>query len=334
TYTQPPPNEDPGPSQHGYRQDSSQSTAEGQSKPPVYSRFFAAWSRIIDRLATKLGRGRRRREIAILLWTLSTVVAIYLAAAVIKDDWFALILVVIGVIMWRRNKVKRQRREAYRRSTQEAAARARAEREATKKQRADRAAEAERKRKEREADARGKAAGAAEAKRAWDERRAREAEERENSDRAQAENEAREEKAQEASAQSAAQSGDLDYILGLSPTQFEYTMAAMLRMLGMTDVIRVGGRGDLGVDITARDPSGRTMVVQCKRYARNKKIGSPDIQTFIGMAHVHHQADLKLFVTTSEYTVDARALANTHGIQLMDGSDIEKLAYQQRGRTS
>lgn len=98
----------------------------------------------------------------------------------------------------------------------------------------------------------------------------------------------------------------------------------------MTDVQRVGGRGDLGVDIAARDPTGRTMVVQCKRYARGKKIGSPGIQKFIGMAHVHHQADLKLFVTTSDYTDDARALARLHDIQLMDGSDIEKLARRYR----
>jgi restriction system protein len=148
-----------------------------------------------------------------------------------------------------------------------------------------------------------------------------------------AENEARETEELQEAGHGAALSGDLESILALSPTQFEYTMAAILRMLGMTEIQRVGGRGHLGVDITARDASGRTILVQCKRRARTKKIGSPEIQKFIGMAHMHHHADLKLFVTTSEYTDDAQALAHLRGIQLMDGSDIEDLARRQRGST-
>ena len=145
-----------------------------------------------------------------------------------------------------------------------------------------------------------------------------------------AENEVRETEELQEAGRGAALSGDLELILALSPTQFEYTMAAILRMLGMTDIRRVGGRGQLGVDITARDASGRTMLVQCKRRVRTKKIGSPEIQKFIGMAHTHHQADLKLFVTTSEYTDHARARAHLHGIQVMNGSDIEDLARRHR----
>jgi len=145
--------------------------------------------------------------------------------------------------------------------------------------------------------------------------------------------ESRENEALREIGRSAALSGDLELILALSPTQFEYTMAAILRMLGMTEIQRVGGRGHFSVDITARDASGRTTLVQCKRRARTKKIGSPEIQKFIGMAHLHHHADLKLFVTTSEYTVHAQALAQQRGIQLMNGSDIEDLARTQRGST-
>ena len=147
------------------------------------------------------------------------------------------------------------------------------------------------------------------------------------------ENEAREiEELQEVGLR-VALSGDLESILALSPRQFEYTMAAILRMLGMTEMQRGGGRGHLGVAITARDASGRTVLVQCKRPARTKKIGSPEIEKFIGMAHVHHHADLKLFITTSEYTDHARARAQLHGVQLMNGSDIEELARRHRGST-
>jgi restriction endonuclease Mrr len=152
-------------------------------------------------------------------------------------------------------------------------------------------------------------------------------------ERHRAEGEARETEELQNAGRVAALSGDLELILALSPTQFEYTMAAILRMLGMTEIQRVGGRGHFGVEITARDPSGRTMLVRRKRSARTKKIGSPEIQKFIEMAHLHHHADLKMFVTTSKYTDHAKALSRLRGIQLMDGSGIEDLARKQRSST-
>ncbi len=147
------------------------------------------------------------------------------------------------------------------------------------------------------------------------------------------ENEAREIEELQETGRVVALSGNLDAILALSPREFEYTMAAILRMLGMTDIKRVGGRGHLSVDITARDASGRTVLVRCKRRARIKKIGSPEIEKFIGVAHVHHHADLKLFITTSEYTDDARARAQLHDVRLMNGPDMEDLARRQHGST-
>jgi restriction system protein len=154
------------------------------------------------------------------------------------------------------------------------------------------------------------------------------------SEKHRAENSARESEAQQDVGRGAALSGDLESILALSPTEFEYTVAAILRMLGMTGIQRVGGRGHLGVDIIARDVSGRTILVQCTKRAKTKKIGSPEIRKFIGTAHMHHQTDLKMFITTSEYTVHAQALADQHDIQLISGSDIEDLARKQRGPTS
>ena len=41
--------------------------------------------------------------------------------------------------------------------------------------------------------------------------------------------------------------------------------------------------GDLNVDIRARDPGGSTVAVQCKRYGVGHNVGSPEVQTFIGM---------------------------------------------------
>ncbi len=149
-----------------------------------------------------------------------------------------------------------------------------------------------------------------------------------------AENAARETQAEQDIGRSAAASGDLEAILTLSPMEFEYAVASILRMLGMTGIQRVGRGGHLGVDVLARDTSGATILAQCKRRARTKKIGSPEIRRFIGSAHLHHHTNLRMFLTTSDYTKHARALAQLHDIQLMNGSDIEDLARNQRASDS
>ncbi len=118
---------------------------------------------------------------------------------------------------------------------------------------------------------------------------------------------------------------NLGEMLALTPYQFEEYVAGLLRAQGYKGVRRVGGSGDFNADVTARDPEGRSVVVQCKRYAVGNRIGSPAIQTFIGMVHVHHKAERGIFVTTSSYTDDARALARQHGLTLWDGSDLTRM---------
>jgi curved DNA-binding protein CbpA len=139
--------------------------------------------------------------------------------------------------------------------------------------------------------------------------------------------EAREQKRR---AGAAARSGDLEVISKQSPLQFEYTMVALLSMLGMTDVHRAGGRAHLAIDLTARDAAGRTVLARCKRYPRTEKTGSPDVQEFVGVAATHQRAAVKLLVTTSDYTAEARELAARHNMQLIDGAGIEQLAQRWR----
>ncbi len=117
-----------------------------------------------------------------------------------------------------------------------------------------------------------------------------------------------------------------------TPTEFEETVADLLRRQNFRGVRRTGGAGDLTADIVARDRSNRLVVVQCKRYAPGKPVGSKDLQTFIGMQRVHHEADYGIYVTTSAYTAPARALAERHGITLVDGPDLAAiLGGGQRG---
>lgn len=69
----------------------------------------------------------------------------------------------------------------------------------------------------------------------------------------------------------------------LTPSEFEDLSVEYLRSKGFSEARRVGQAGDLGVDIRCKDEIGRLVVAQCKRYREESKIGSPEIQTFLGM---------------------------------------------------
>ncbi len=72
-------------------------------------------------------------------------------------------------------------------------------------------------------------------------------------------------------------------------------------------------------------PTGPLVVVQRKHYAPDKRIGSGDLQKFIGMAKIHHKVDHGVFVTTADFTREAQCLAQLHDIDLIDGSRLNNL---------
>jgi restriction system protein len=102
----------------------------------------------------------------------------------------------------------------------------------------------------------------------------------------------------------------LKNLKSMTPKEFEYTTAEILRRLGYNDVKVIGRSGDLGVDILAYK-DGKKVAVQCKKYI-SKKVTSPEIQLFIGMMVTEYKADKGLYVTTSYYTKDAYHLAMKH----------------------
>jgi hypothetical protein len=115
-------------------------------------------------------------------------------------------------------------------------------------------------------------------------------------------------------------------MLEMDPRSFEEFTGRALESLGYTNVTRVGGSGDLAADLTATDPQGRSAIVQCKRYTPGSKVGSPALQSFIGMKEVHHRVDRGIFVTTADYSQEALDLAKAHNIVLIDGDDLVKIA--------
>ena len=117
----------------------------------------------------------------------------------------------------------------------------------------------------------------------------------------------------------------LGELLALTPRQFEEAVGEVLRDNGFRDMKHMGGSGDLSADLVCRDDRGRLVVVQCKRYSPGIRIGSRDIQEFIGMMAVHHRADRGVFITTTEFTQPAIDLGRRHRITLIDGQELTRM---------
>ncbi|MER5538743.1 restriction endonuclease [Streptomyces mirabilis] len=77
-------------------------------------------------------------------------------------------------------------------------------------------------------------------------------------------------------------------------------------------------------DVTARAADGRSVVAQCKSFAPYRPVWSGELQKFLGASHVQHTADVALFVATTSLTPDARAIAETYGVTLVDRAHLEK----------
>ena len=99
----------------------------------------------------------------------------------------------------------------------------------------------------------------------------------------------------------------------MTGTEFEDLVASLCRRDGCTDVRRVGGANDNGADVVGRLPDGRSVVIQCKRYAPNSTIASRELRDLLG-AKVHFGADLAVFVTTTRFSGPSAKFALQNGI--------------------
>ncbi|MFF2789852.1 restriction endonuclease [Streptomyces sp. NPDC058049] len=103
---------------------------------------------------------------------------------------------------------------------------------------------------------------------------------------------------------------------------FEHTIAALCVRDGCTPVEVVGGAGDLGADVIATTPDGLRVIVQCKHYAEDNRVGSQDLQRFGGTCFAVHDADVAIIVTTGYFTAPALEYAATCGIVCVDGEAL------------
>ncbi|WP_329393140.1 restriction endonuclease [Streptomyces lydicus] len=115
---------------------------------------------------------------------------------------------------------------------------------------------------------------------------------------------------------------ELDDYTEMDADAFEEAVAGLCERDGCAEVQVVGGANDLGADVVAVAPDGRSLVIQCKRYCADKKVGSQDLQRFGGTCFTVHGADVAAVVTTSAFTEPAREYADRCGILCFDHDDL------------
>lgn len=127
----------------------------------------------------------------------------------------------------------------------------------------------------------------------------------------------------------AAESELLELLGNVSPSFFETIVLDLLHAMGYgtsrTDLQRVGGVGDGGIDgVISLDKLGLEKVyVQAKRWQGS--VGRPDLQAFYG-ALAGHKARKGIFIATSTYTAQATEFAKSlEGIVLIDGPRLASL---------
>lgn len=116
-----------------------------------------------------------------------------------------------------------------------------------------------------------------------------------------------------------------DYLLSLSPEEFENVVAELFRKLGHA-VKQTARTGDRGRDaITEKE--GRKYVVECKRYAPDKSLGRPHLQKLFA-AMSEERAAGAFLVTTAKFARTGSEYAQKNRIELVDLDHLLALMRQ------
>ncbi|MGW7458418.1 restriction endonuclease [Streptomyces sp. NPDC054797] len=109
-------------------------------------------------------------------------------------------------------------------------------------------------------------------------------------------------------------------------SQFERTVASLALRDGYVIKQGRGGSGDLGADVIAVAPEGRTVVIQCKHTQTNASVGSPVLQRLNGTARQIHNADVVAVVTNGYFSAPAETFARSQDIKLIGWRQLERWA--------
>ena len=118
----------------------------------------------------------------------------------------------------------------------------------------------------------------------------------------------------------------------ISPYTFEKLVIDLLSKMGYGTVAygshATAASGDDGIDgIIMEDKLGFSLIyMQAKKWAPDRAVGQPEIQSFVGAIAGKHGDGL--FVTTARFSQKAKDYANIHHIILIDGEKLANLMIE------
>lgn len=122
-------------------------------------------------------------------------------------------------------------------------------------------------------------------------------------------------------------------IATMDPYDFEDLCKLLLEKEGFVNVHRKGGSGDMGVDVVAQQFNGNSKdfwLVQCKRWVSN--VGSTPLQRLVSERERLGAHQIACY-TTSDYTNDAKKVAKTQGVIIVNGHELlQKLDKYFKGK--
>lgn len=121
------------------------------------------------------------------------------------------------------------------------------------------------------------------------------------------------------------QQSGLDSIRAMAWREFEMLCGEAYRRKGFAVQENGLGGADGGIDLILRR-GGETWLVQCKRW-RTFKVGVKDIRELYGIV-MAERASRGAFITSGEYTQEARAFAEGKPLDLVDGSQLLELVRE------
>ncbi|MBT2700436.1 restriction endonuclease [Bacillus sp. ISL-40] len=110
----------------------------------------------------------------------------------------------------------------------------------------------------------------------------------------------------------------------LTPIEFEYFIAEVLRKLNYSEVKVTKASGDFGVDVLCQHPSGEKTAIQCKRYQEGNSVGFSAIQEIVTAKQLENCAR-GIVITTSTFTKQAIESAEKLHIDLWDCTYLQKM---------
>ncbi|WP_370466390.1 restriction endonuclease [Lactobacillus sp. ESL0225] len=108
----------------------------------------------------------------------------------------------------------------------------------------------------------------------------------------------------------------------MDPYAFEGLCKSLLEHENYADVHRKGGSGDMGVDIVAKWFNGNTSetwLIQCKRWVSN--VDATPIQRLVSERERLGANKIACY-TTSDYSKDAKKIAQLQNVELVDGKEL------------